>query len=148
MQQVSDKIVLKKLDNQKEMMVAYDIVRQRYKEMSRENYFAQIAEMIDRSSFKMIGAYLDDEIVGVAGYWIQSMLYCGRYIQISSFVVDEEKRGYGIGTKIIKEIEKIGRENSCRIVALDSYTENTKSHALYFREDFHIRGFHFVKDLV
>ena len=36
---------------------------------------------------------------------------------------------------------------NCEKIVLDSFTENKKSHTLYFKEDFHIRGFHFMKDL-
>lgn len=148
MERIFDPIVLKKLDSKDEMMLAYDILKQRYQNMSRENYAEQISEMVDQSNFKMIAAFLDDKIVGVSGYWIQRMFYCGRYIQVSSFVVDQDKRGLGIGHKILAEIEKIGKENNCEKIVLDSFTENKKSHALYYRENFHIRGFHFMKDLV
>jgi ribosomal protein S18 acetylase RimI-like enzyme len=75
------------------------------------------------------------------------MLYCGRYIQLSSFIVDEEKRGSGIGKKILREVEKIGKKLNCEKIILDSFTENKKSHALYYREDFYIRGLHFMKNL-
>jgi RimJ/RimL family protein N-acetyltransferase len=129
------------------MLLAYPIVSQRYKEMSLENYKKQISEMIEMNDFKMIGAFSGDEIVGVCGYWVLRMLYCGRYIQLSSFIVDEEKRGAGIGKKILAEIDKIGKKLNCEQIVLDSFTENKKSHPLYFREGFHIRGFHFMKDL-
>jgi GNAT superfamily N-acetyltransferase len=99
------------------------------------------------NDFKMIGAFLNNEIIGIAGYWVLRMLYCGRYIQVSSFIVDEKKRGFGIGKKILNEIEKIGKRLNCEKMVLDSFTENKKSHSLYFKEDFHIRGFHFMKDL-
>ncbi len=115
--------------------------------MTLQNYEEQISEMMAQNDFKMVGAFLNDKIVGITGYWILRMLYCGRYIQLSSFIVDEEQRRMGIGKKILAEIEKIGRELGCEKIVLDSFTENKKSHSLYYREDFYIRGFHFMKDL-
>lgn len=147
MEKLADKIFIRKLGNKAEMLQAYDIVKQRYADMSLKKYDEQISEMIKMNDFRMIGAFLDDKIVGVAGYWILRMLYCGRYIQVSSFIVDEEKRGSGIGKKILQEIEKIGKELQCEKVILDSFTENKKSHSLYYVEGFHIRGFHFMKNL-
>jgi GNAT superfamily N-acetyltransferase len=144
---MSTEIVIKELNTHEEMMKAYPIVRQRYLELSAERYSAQIEDMIAMNDFKMVGAFLGDEVVGVCGYWILRMLYCGRYIQLSSFIVDEKKRGHGIGKKILSEIEKIGKKLNCEKVILDSFTENKKSHPLYFREGFYIRGFHFMKDL-
>lgn len=148
MEKIAEEITIKELNNIDEMLLAYSIIKQRYQEMTLENFRVQISEMIAMNDFKMIGAFLGDEIIGVAGYWVLRMLYCGRYIQISSFIVDEEKRGFGIGKKILREIEKIGKKLNCEKVILDSFTENKKSHSLYFKEDFHIRGFHFMKDII
>ena len=142
-----EQITIKELNTKEEMLLAYPILRQRYQDMSLEKYSEQISEMIEMNDFKMIGAFLGGEILGVAGYWVLSMLYCGRYIQVSSFIVDGEKRGAGIGKKILAEIDEIGKKLNCEKVILDSFTENKKSHPLYYREGFYIRGFHFMKDL-
>ena len=147
MEKIADQILVKKLNTKAEMLQAYEIVKQRYQQLSLENFDSQISEMISMNDFKMVGAFLGDEIVGVCGYWVLRMLYCGRYIQLSSFIVDEEKRGAGIGKKILHEIENIGKELNCEKIILDSFTENKKSHSLYYKEDFYIRGFHFMKDL-
>ena len=147
MEKIAEEITIKELNNLDEMMLAYSIIKQRYREITLDNFQSQISEMIAMNDFKMIGAFLNDEIIGIAGYWVLRMLYCGRYIQVSSFIVDEEKRGFGIGKKILREIEKIAKKLNCEKIVLDSFTENKKSHSLYFKEDFHIRGFHFMKDL-
>lgn len=147
MRNMLDQITIKKLDSKEQMLLAFPIIRQRYKEMTLENFDGQISEMIARNDFKMLGAFIGDEIVGVTGYWISRMLYCGRYIQISNFIVDRKKRGLGIGGKILHEIENLAKELQCEKIVLDSFTENKKSHPLYFKENFYIRGFHFMKDL-
>jgi GNAT superfamily N-acetyltransferase len=147
MENIAQKVSLKDLNTKEEMLLAYPIIKQRYPHINLDAFDKQISEMIEMNDFKIIAAFLDEEIVGIAGYWILRMLYCGRYIQVSSFIVDEEKRGFGIGKKILQKIEKIGKELNCEKVVLDSYTENKKSHSLYFSENFHIRGFHFMKDL-
>ncbi len=143
----NNQITIQKLSSKSEILSAFPIIRQRYENMSLENYEAQISEMMAMNDFKMVGAFIGDEIVGVCGYWVLRMLYCGRYLQLSSFIVDEEKRGSGIGRKILDEMEKIGKELHCEKIILDSFTENKKSHPLYFREGFYIRGFHFMKNL-
>ena len=143
----NNQITIQKLSSKSEILSAFPIIRQRYENMSLENYEAQISEMMAMNDFKMVGAFIGDEIVGVCGYCVLRMLYCGRYLQLSSFIVDEEKRGSGIGRKILDEMEKIGKELHCEKIILDSFTENKKSHPLYFREGFYIRGFHFMKNL-
>lgn len=138
---------VKHFDNVDEMMIAYPLVTQMYKNMSFETFRSSIEEMISVNNYRMIGVFLDGKLVGVCGYWILLMLYCGRYIQASNLVVDENYRSLGIGKKILSYLEQLGRKQGCVRFVLDSYTENKKSHPLYFREGFYIRGFHFMKDL-
>lgn len=141
------KIEIRELNSREEMMLAYPLVRQMYEKMDVTTYVTYIDEMIQVNNFKMIGAFLDGKIIGASGYWVLLMLYCGRYIQTSNLVVDKEYRSIGVGKSLLDHIEKIGRKLNCHKVVLDSYTENKKSHSLYYREGFYIRGFHFMKDL-
>ncbi len=124
MAETRDQITIKELGAKEEILQAYTIAKQRYAGLTKESFEQQISEMIEMNDFKMIGAFLNDELVGITGYWILRMLYCGRYIQISSFIVDEEKRGLGIGKKLMRKIEEIGLKLSCEKIILDSYTEN------------------------
>lgn len=147
MKNISEQVVIRELVEAKDIEAAHLIISQIYSEMNLENYLTHIAEMQKMNNFKMVGAFLDGKMVGVSGYWILIMLYCGKYIQVSNLVIDEKHRSLGIGKKILDFIGDIGRESECKKIILDSYTENKKSHSLYYREEFHIRGFHFMKDL-
>lgn len=140
-------LTIKQLDSLEEMMAAYPLVTQMYKEMDEKTYRAYVEEMIQVSNFKMICAFSGDKMVGVCGYFVLLMLYCGRYLQISNLVVDKDSRSLGVGSELMHAAEKIGRSLGCKKFVLDSYTENKKSHSLYYRESFYIRGFHFMKDL-
>jgi GNAT superfamily N-acetyltransferase len=142
-----EKIIIRELNSKKEMISSYTLVNQMYPKMSFEDYKKNLDEMISLSGYKMVAAFLNGEMVGVTGYWVSFMLYCGRYIQASNLVVDRKKRSLGIGKKILHYLEKKGKKLGCEKLVLDSYTENKKSHSLYYREGFYIRGFHFMKNL-
>ncbi len=143
----TQQITIKNLDNIEEMMQAFPLTHQLYPKMDLATYRANISEMVAMNDFRMVGAFHEEKLVGVSGYWVLRMLYCGRYLQVSNFVVDENIRGLGIGRKILRHLEKMARDLNCQKFVLDSYTENKKSHPLYFGERFYIRGFHFMKDL-
>lgn len=147
MSQISNQVTITELTKPEEMFQAFEVVKLMYKDMDYKTYQELIAEMIKRNDYKMVGAFLDNKMIGVCGYWIFVMLYCNRYIQISNLVVDSNYRGLGVGKKILKYCEEIGKINNCQKIVLDSYVQNKKSHSLYFREDYYIRGFHFMKDI-
>ncbi len=140
-------IKIKELTTLSEMESAYPLIAQMYDKMSFETYKSYVEEMISTNDFKMVAAYINGEMVGVSGYWVFLMLYCGRYLQASNLVVDRTKRSHGIGQKILQYLEEKAKKLNCQKIVLDSYTENKRSHPLYFRNNFYIRGFHFMKDL-
>ncbi len=140
-------ITIKELSSKDEMMSSFSLVSQMYEKMTEAEFSAALDEMISRNDYKMVAAFLDGKMIGVSGYWIAFMLYCGRYLQASNLVVDCEIRKKGIGKKLLNYLEIKAKKLDCKKLVLDSYTENKKSHSLYFREGFYIRGFHFMKDL-
>ena len=103
--------------------------------------------LADHSHYQLIGAFLDGKLVGVAGAWIATKIWCGKYLEIDNLVVDPEIRSAGIGSHLIRHLESLGRELDCKILCLDSYTSNHPSHRLYHRLGFEIWGFHFIKPI-
>lgn len=147
MKKIENSLLIKELVSIDEIEAAYPLIHQVRDQMSFETYISYFEEMKRLSNFKIIAAIIDEKIVGLAGYWMAVMLYCGRYIQISNLVVDQNFQSRGIAKKILYHIEKIGKELGCSKIVLDSYVENKRSHPFFFREGFHIRGFHFMKDV-
>ena len=129
------------------MISSFPLIHQMYKKMNYENFENTLDEMILNNNYKMVAGYNDDKMIAVAGYWVARMLYCGRYLQACNLIVDENLRNQGVGKKILHYLEDKARKLDCDKMVLDSYTENKKSHSLYFAENFYIRGFHFMKDL-
>ena len=103
--------------------------------------------LADHPHYQLYGAFSDGKLVGVAGAWIATKIWCGRYLEIDNIVVDPRQRSAGIGSLLIRHLEGIAAERDCKIVVLDSYTANHPSHRLYHRLGFEIWGFHFVKPL-
>jgi hypothetical protein len=140
-------IVIKDLETKNMMMEAFPLIHQMYKKMDYKGFERALDEMILNNNYKMVAGFHDEKMIAISGYWIARMLYCGRYLQASNLVVDENFRGNGVGKKILNYLENKARKLGCDKMVLDSYSENKKSHSLYFGEDFYIRGFHFMKDL-
>ena len=140
-------IVIKDLETKNMMMDAFPLIHQMYKKMDYKGFEGSLDEMILNNNYKMVAGFHDEKMIAISGYWIARMLYCGRYLQASNLVVDENFRGNGVGKKILNYLENKARKLGCDKMVLDSYSENKKSHSLYFGEDFYIRGFHFMKDL-
>ncbi len=99
------------------------------------------------SHYSCIGAWKDNILVGVSGYWIAHRVWCGKYIEPDNVAVSTDYQNQGIGAALMNEIIEIGRLENCKMMTLDSYTSNRASHRFYHRMGFEIYGFHFVKPL-
>jgi len=131
----------------KDMAQSYDLIAQIYENLDFTEFETALDEMIARTKYQILAAFFEGKLVGLSGFWIARMLYCGRYLQASNLAVNKNYRNQGIGKKLLARLEQIAKEQNCQKFMLDSYTENKKSHSLYFESGFYIRGFHFMKDL-
>ncbi|NQX00742.1 GNAT family N-acetyltransferase, partial [bacterium] len=77
--------------------------------------------LADHSHYQLIGAFADDTLAGLAGAWIATKIWCGRYLEIDNLVVAEDHRSAGLGSRLIGHLEAIGRERGCQVLVLDSY---------------------------
>ena len=101
----------------------------------------------DHPHYHLIGAFSGSKMVGVAGAWIATKIWCGLYLEIDNLVVDSARRSLGIGSLLIGHLESKAKEAGCKILVLDSYVSNQPSHRLYYRLGFEVWGFHFVKPI-
>jgi GNAT superfamily N-acetyltransferase len=101
-----------------------------------------------RTSNWRCAAVLEDElIVGLAGYWVSTRFYCGRFLYVDHFYVRPERRSGGIGAALLEHLENRARAADCEIVCLDTFVGNDRAQRFWFRHGFRIVGFHFVQTL-
>ena len=103
------------------------------------------AILAEHPHYHAFGAFQAGRLAALAGAWIATKVWCGRYLEVDNLVVDPSLRSSGLGTALIRHLEDFARERECNLAVLDSYTSNHASHRLYHRLGFEIWGFHFVK---
>ena len=121
-------------------------------QLNPETPAALVAERLhtllaEHPHYELFGAFSAGKLVGVAGAWIATKIWCGRYLEIDNLVVDPGQRSTGVGTLLIQHLEALARQQDCKIIVLDSYAANRSSHRLYHRLGFEIWSFHFIKPI-
>lgn len=101
----------------------------------------------DHPHYELFGAYCGECLMGLAGAWTATKIWCGRYLEIDNLVVAPEARSMGVGTLLLEHLETLGTERDCKVLVLDSYASNRSSHRLYHRLGFEIWSFHFIKPI-
>lgn len=124
----------------------YPFIKKLNPDIHYKTYKNNLKEMIE-AGFKVVAAYDKQKIVGISGFWINTKFYCGKYLEIDSFIVSEEFRRKGIGFKIIDFCIKIAKDNNCQSIVLNAYVDNLDAHKFYDKLNFKTKGMHRVLDI-
>lgn len=86
---------------------------------------------------------VDDVIVSVAGFRMQTLLWSGKTLYVDDLVTDEGSRSKGYGESMLTWLIALAKEAGCTTFMLDSSTHRHEAHAFYFRHGLRISDFHF-----
>ena len=134
------------LATKEEMLQQLPIIQQLYEGYTLEKYNLLLDEMLP-INYKQVIIKENNETVGLAGFWIASKLWCGRYLELDNVIVHPNHRSNGIGKILTNYLVDKAIEKDCTMVVLDAYTTNFAAHKFYINHGFVPKGFHFVKYL-
>jgi ribosomal protein S18 acetylase RimI-like enzyme len=123
-----------------------DLLKAFYPTINSETLSERLS-VISKLNWACIGVYADKKLAGLTGYWINTRLYCGKYLYIDHFIVDPQFRKHGIGEKLLLRVKEIAIEEACNHVCLDTFISNSLAQKFWYKHGFNIVGFHFVNNL-
>lgn len=140
-------ITIRELVGMTELRTIYPLIQQLNPEVDEALFLERLAAMLEQGNYRCIAAYRDDQLVGAAGFWIGTQLWCGRFVEPDNVVVDRELRSGGIGGLLMQWIEAEGEQLGCELMKLEAYAERTRTRSFYRRIGFEEPGIVMVKPL-
>ena len=139
-------VIINTIDNASEMIAQYDLICQLSPNVTFDEYSLMINDMV-KLNYQQAVAYINEKPIGVCGFWINTKIYSGKYIELDNVVVDRDYRNKNIGQLLCDYVFEIAKQQNCKTAMLDAYLENTQAHTFYERIGFTKKGFHFIKPL-
>ena len=103
-----------------------------------------VHELANKNAF-MLCALEDSAIVGfLAGIVSENFYHSGKYVYISTLIVDEKMRGEHIGTLLLNKAVEHAKLNGCHAVELDCNFHRLATHDYYEHYGFRKRAFTFT----
>jgi GNAT superfamily N-acetyltransferase len=140
------KLTVREFTDFKDTTIQHKLLTQLSPQVTKKNFDRMLKEMLEQG-YRMIGAFDGKKCVGIAGFWIATKFYCGRYLEPDNVVVDKKYRSKGVGKLMLDWLTEEARRNKCKTMILDAYVENFPAHRFYYREGFIGRGIHHLKKL-
>lgn len=104
-------------------------------------------EMFKFENYRCFGLFENEALLAVSSGWITVRLYSGKQLEVDNVIVNPLIQSKGLGSTLLKLIENWAKENDCKTVELNTYTQNSRSHKFYFNQGYQILGFHFQKEI-
>lgn len=137
---------IKTIDTIEEMLPQYQLICQLSPDISFDEYANMLKDMV-KLNYKQAVYFLNQKPIGICGFWINTKIYSGKYIELDNVVVDQDFRSKNIGKLLCDYVLEIANQQNCKTAMLDAYLENTKAHTFYEKLGFIKKGFHFIKPL-
>ena len=131
------------LKKKEELLMCYSLLRELYPDLSLLEYEKQLEVMLP-NNYSMLAVYEENDIIGLSGVWLGHKLWCGKYLELDNVVVAEDFRSRGVGSMLFDYAKKLAKKNACTSIGLDAFTYNHAAHKFFFKEDFIVKGYHFV----
>jgi ribosomal protein S18 acetylase RimI-like enzyme len=129
-----------------EMMEQFPLIQQLYPDYTIEKYEDLLAAMLP-NNYKQIIVVENGITVGLAGFWIGTKLWSGKYLEMDNVVVHEDFRSNGIGSIMTNYLNQKAIDEDCKMIVLDAFSTNFGAHKFYMNHGFVPKGFHFIKFL-
>ncbi|MBT4922741.1 MAG: GNAT family N-acetyltransferase [Rickettsiales bacterium] len=120
---------------------------EKYTDLTNSELIEYLISVSESNGYALLIASIDDKVVGMAAYHIGTMLYCGKFIQVTSLYVKSESRNQGVAHNLLTFIESDGVKQNCNNIVLDSFVTNKDAHEIYFKAGYEVKTYHFMKSL-
>jgi GNAT superfamily N-acetyltransferase len=107
------------------------------------NEFVGRVQTQQAEGYQLAFLQVEDAIVSVAGFRVQTLLWSGKTLYVDDLVTDEAARSKGYGESMLTWLIALAKEAGCTTFMLDSGTHRHEAHAFYFRHGLRISDFHF-----
>jgi ribosomal protein S18 acetylase RimI-like enzyme len=134
------------LGTKTEMMEQFPLIQQLYPDYTIEKYEDLLAAMLP-NNYKQIIVVENGITIGLAGFWIGTKLWSGKYLEMDNVVVHEDFRSNGIGSIMTNYLNQKAINEDCKMIVLDAFSTNFGAHKFYMNHGFVPKGFHFIKFL-
>jgi ribosomal protein S18 acetylase RimI-like enzyme len=129
-----------------EMMEQFSLIQQLYPDYSTEKYHDLLSAMLP-NNYKQLIVVANGITIGLAGFWIGTKLWSGKYLELDNVVVHEDFRSKGIGSIMTDYLNQKAMDEQCNMIVLDAFSTNFGAHKFYMNHGFVPKGFHFIKFL-
>ncbi|VVE61438.1 GCN5 family acetyltransferase [Pandoraea anapnoica] len=135
------------LETRGAVCAAFPIMKELRPHLASAEAFADQVEAQRNESYRLLGAFDGERLLGLAGYRHVTNLLYGRFVYVDDLVVAADNKRGGVGSQLLSEVKAIAREAGCANFVLDTGLHMALAQRFYFRNGLLAKGMHFTETL-
>jgi GNAT superfamily N-acetyltransferase len=144
---MQSRIEIKHLESEADLEASFAVMQELRPHLNdRAAYAAQIVRQRTQG-YRLLAAWRDGAVVGLAGYRLQENLIYGRFIYVDDLVVTAALHRARLGEGLLQAARQQAVALDCKHFVLDTGLHMMLAQRFYFRQGLLARGMHFVESL-
>ncbi|MDB5768431.1 MAG: Histone acetyltransferase HPA2-like acetyltransferase [Collimonas fungivorans] len=144
---MQSQVEIKHIESDADLEASFSVMKELRPHLSdRTTYSAQVARQ-RAQGYRLLAAWRDNAIVGLAGYRLQDNLIYGRFVYVDDLVVTASLHRSRLGERLLQAARQQAVALHCRHFVLDTGLHMALAQRFYFRHGLLAKGMHFVEPL-
>jgi GNAT superfamily N-acetyltransferase len=138
---------LSAVDSDQDYQACFNVMRELRPHLAdAATFIAQVRRQAEQG-YRLLAAWQQGEVKGLAGYRLQENLLYGRFLYVDDLVAAPDARRHGVGGQLIEALREEARRRDCAHLVLDTGLANALGQRFYFRQGLLAKGMHFSQPL-
>lgn len=138
---------LSPVDSEQDYPACFDVMRELRPHLTDAAAFAAQLRRQVGQGYRLLAAWRDGQVQGLAGYRVQENLLYGRFLYVDDLVAAADARRHGLGGRLIDALREEAQRQGCAHFVLDTGLGNALGQRFYFRHGLLAKGMHFSQSL-
>lgn len=144
---MQSRIEINHVESDADVAASFSVMQELRPHLSdRASYAAKIARQ-RAQGYRLLAAWRDGAIVGLAGYRLQDNLLYGHFVYVDDLVVTAALHRSGVGASLLQAARQQAVALGCSHFILDTGLHMALAQRFYFRQGLLAKGMHFVEPL-
>lgn len=142
---MQSQVKIKHIESDADLDASFPVMKELRLHLSdRATYAAQIAQQRTQG-YRLLAAWRDGAIAGLAGYRLLDNLLYGRFVYVDDLVVTAALHRCGLGERLLQAARQQAVALRCKHFVLDTGLHMALAQRFYFRQGLLAEGMHFVE---
>lgn len=138
----------KHLNSEAAILAAFHVMQELRPHLQNAQSFASQIARQHAQGYRLLAAFDQEKVLGLAGYRLQENLLYGKFIYVDDLVVTASVQRSGLGGQLIDAVRTEAVTLGCRNFVLDTGLGMALAQRFYFRQGLLAKGMHFAEVLV